>query len=85
MLYIGIDLGTSAVKLLWMQENEPDLFARISKIMLPKDYINYILTGVHCTDYTPPITTVPFFPVSYRGSISLRSTGLSGRNFSRGA
>ena len=44
--------GFTAPKLLWMRENEPDLFARIAKIMLPKDYINYILTGVHCTDYS---------------------------------
>lgn len=42
--------GFTAPKLLWMRKNEPDLFAKISKIMLPKDYINYKLTGVHCTD-----------------------------------
>ena len=44
--------GFTAPKILWMRENEPDKFARICKIMLPKDYINYILTGVHCTDYS---------------------------------
>jgi xylulokinase len=33
-----------------MRKNEPELFARIDKIMLPKDYLNYKLTGVHCTD-----------------------------------
>ena len=44
--------GFTAPKLLWMRENEPENFARIAKIMLPKDYINYILTGVHCTDYS---------------------------------
>ena len=44
--------GFTAPKILWMRENEPDNFARIAKIMLPKDYINYILTGVHCTDYS---------------------------------
>ncbi len=44
--------GFTAPKLLWMQENEPDSFAKIRKIMLPKDYINYKLTGVHCTDYS---------------------------------
>lgn len=44
--------GFTAPKLLWMRENEPELFARIRKIMLPKDYINYRLTGVHCTDYS---------------------------------
>jgi len=44
--------GFTAPKILWMRENEPDNFAKIAKIMLPKDYINYILTGVHCTDYS---------------------------------
>ncbi len=44
--------GFTAPKLLWMRGNEPELFARIEKIMLPKDYINYMLTGVHCTDYS---------------------------------
>ncbi len=44
--------GFTAPKILWMKENEPELFAKINKIMLPKDYINYILTGVHCTDYS---------------------------------
>ena len=42
--------GFTAPKLLWMKENEPDNFARIAKIMLPKDYIAYKLSGVHCTD-----------------------------------
>ena len=42
--------GFTAPKLLWMKKHEPELFARIDKIMLPKDYINYRLTGVHCTD-----------------------------------
>lgn len=44
--------GFTAPKILWVRENEPEHFARISKIMLPKDYINYILTGVHCCDYS---------------------------------
>ena len=44
--------GFTAPKLLWMQKNEPELFAKISKIMLPKDYITYCLTGVHATDYS---------------------------------
>jgi len=42
--------GFTAPKLLWMRRHEPELFARIGKIMLPKDYVNYMLTGVHCTD-----------------------------------
>jgi len=44
--------GFTAPKILWMQENEPENFAKIAKIMLPKDYINYILTGVHACDYS---------------------------------
>ncbi|HIT34183.1 MAG TPA: xylulokinase [Candidatus Faecousia intestinigallinarum] len=44
--------GFTAPKILWMRENEPENFARIAKIMLPKDYINYVLTGVHCCDYS---------------------------------
>ena len=44
--------GFTAPKLLWMKKNEPENFARIKKIMLPKDYINYRLTGVHACDYS---------------------------------
>jgi len=44
--------GFTAPKILWMKENEPDLFETISKIMLPKDYINYMLTGIHSCDYS---------------------------------
>ena len=44
--------GFTAPKILWMRENEPENFGKIAKIMLPKDYINYILTGVHCCDYS---------------------------------
>ena len=44
--------GFTAPKILWMEENEPENFAKIAKIMLPKDYINYILTGVHACDYS---------------------------------
>ena len=42
--------GFTAPKLLWVKNKEPENFARIAKIMLPKDYIAYKLTGVHCTD-----------------------------------
>lgn len=42
--------GFTAPKLLWVKNKEPENFAKIAKIMLPKDYIAYRLTGVHCTD-----------------------------------
>lgn len=42
--------GFTAPKLLWMRKHEPDNFAKISKIMLPKDYLAYRLSGSFCTD-----------------------------------
>jgi len=42
--------GFTAPKILWVKNKEPENFARIKKIMLPKDYLAYRLTGVHCTD-----------------------------------
>lgn len=42
--------GFTAPKILWVKENESDNFNKIKKIMLPKDYIAYKLSGVHCTD-----------------------------------
>ncbi|MBE5868172.1 MAG: xylulokinase [Lachnospiraceae bacterium] len=44
--------GFTAPKILWLKNNEPENFTKISKIMLPKDYINYKLTGAYCTDYS---------------------------------
>ncbi|MCR5178376.1 MAG: xylulokinase [Lachnospiraceae bacterium] len=42
--------GFTAPKILWVEKNEPENFRRIKKIMLPKDYLAYKLTGVHATD-----------------------------------
>ena len=42
--------GFTAPKLLWIKKHEPENFARIRRIMLPKDYLAYRLTGVHATD-----------------------------------
>ena len=44
--------GFTAPKILWLRENERENFERIAKIMLPKDYVNYILTGIHACDYS---------------------------------
>jgi xylulokinase len=38
--------GFSAPKLLWIRDNEPEVFARARTLLLPKDYIRYLLTGV---------------------------------------
>lgn len=42
--------GFTAPKILWVKENEPENFKRIKKIMLPKDYLAYKLSGTHCSD-----------------------------------
>src|SRR5699024_9275214 len=44
--------GFTAPKILWIKENEPENFTKIQKIMLPKDYLAYCLSGTFCTDYS---------------------------------
>lgn len=39
----------TAAKLAWVKDNEPELFSRIDKVMLPGDYIAMRLTGEACT------------------------------------
>jgi xylulokinase len=47
----AIAVGFTASKVLWLKENEPDNYARIDKILLPHDYINYWLTGEKKAEY----------------------------------
>ena len=42
--------GYTAPKLLWLAAHEPALFARVAKVLLPKDYVRLRLTGEHATD-----------------------------------
>lgn len=42
--------GFTAPKILWMKEIEPGNYKKITKIMLPKDYLAYRLSGSFCTD-----------------------------------
>jgi xylulokinase len=42
--------GFTAPKLLWLRRHEPDTYARIVRIALPKDYVRLRLCGVHATD-----------------------------------
>ena len=57
--------GFTAPKLLWMHENEPENFAHIRKICLPKDYLAYRLTGVFSTDCSDASGTL-LFDVAHR-------------------
>ncbi len=42
--------GFTAPKLLWLRRHEPDVYARIAHVLLPKDYVRLRLTGEHATD-----------------------------------
>lgn len=44
--------GFTAPKILWLKKNKPEIFKRIDKILLPKDYVRYKLTGIYATDYS---------------------------------
>ncbi|MGC9358784.1 MAG: xylulokinase [Anaerolineae bacterium] len=42
--------GFTAPKIVWTRENEPEIYAKAAKILLPKDYIRYRLTGSYVTE-----------------------------------
>jgi xylulokinase len=50
--------GFTAPKLLWLRHHEPDVYARIARIALPKDYVRLRLTGEHATDVSDASGTV---------------------------
>jgi xylulokinase len=43
--------GYTASKILWLKRHEPDNFSRLATVLLPHDYINYMLTGVAAMEY----------------------------------
>ena len=52
--------GFTAPKLLWMRQEEPELFSRIAHVLLPKDYLNHLLTGAYATDVSDASGTLLF-------------------------
>jgi xylulokinase len=50
--------GFTAPKILWVQENEPEVFARVRHILLPKDYVRYKLTGDFAMDVADAAGTI---------------------------
>ncbi|MFU2317714.1 xylulokinase [Rahnella sp. PCH160] len=50
--------GFTAPKLLWLRENEPELFAKIDKVLLPKDYLRWLMTGVFASDMSDAAGTM---------------------------
>ncbi len=56
--------GFTLPKLLWVRDNEPRNFARVRKMLLPKDYIRFCLTGEHATEVSDASGTALFDVVS---------------------
>ncbi len=52
--------GFTAPKILWVQENEPEIFAQVKQILLPKDYVRFKLTGDYATDKAGAAGTILF-------------------------
>ena len=52
--------GFTAPKLLWLARHEPDVYRRIDRIMLPKDYVRLRLCGAHATDVADASGTLLF-------------------------
>ena len=42
--------GFTAPKLVWLREHEPEIFARVAQVLLPKDYLNFWLSGTRASD-----------------------------------
>ena len=68
--------GFTAPKLLWMARHEPELYARVRSVMLPKDYVRLRLCGERATDVTDASGTLWFDVARARWServVSMRS------------
>ncbi|MDX9975241.1 MAG: xylulokinase [FCB group bacterium] len=52
--------GFTAPKILWLRENEPEVYERVKRVLLPKDYIRYELTGEYATDVADASGTLLF-------------------------
>lgn len=55
-----INSGFWLPSLLWMREHEPELYAKIRRLALPKDYLRYKMTGEYATDYSDASATLMF-------------------------
>jgi xylulokinase len=60
--------GFTAPKLLWLRAHEPDVYARIRHVLLPKDYVRFRLTGEHAIDVADASGTLLFDVANRRWS-----------------
>ena len=52
--------GFTLPKLLWVRDNEPELYDRVRKVLLPKDYLRFQLTGEYATEVSDASGTALF-------------------------
>jgi len=52
--------GFTAPKLVWVRDNEPDIWSRVAHVLLPKDYVRLRLTGAHAMDKADGAGTILF-------------------------
>jgi xylulokinase len=63
--------GFTLPKLLWVRDNEPALYERVRKVLLPKDYVRFRLTGEFATEVSDASGTALFDVVNRRWSFEL--------------
>jgi xylulokinase len=66
--------GFTAPKILWVRQNEPEIYERIAHVLLPKDYIRFRLTGEHATEVSDASGTSLFDVENRRWSTSMAET-----------
>lgn len=62
MLRNPLSVGFQLLSLLWVQEHEPEIYSHIHRILLPKDYVRYRLTGELATEATDASATLAYSP-----------------------
>jgi xylulokinase len=65
--------GYTAPKVLWLRNHQPRLFARVRHVLLPKDYVNFRLTGVFAAEVSDASGTLLFDVAGRRWSTELMS------------
>ena len=73
--------GFTLPKLLWVQEHEPDVWARVSSVLLPKDYIRLRLTGERATDVADASGTLLFDVAQRRWSAPMLAAAEIDQNY----
>ncbi|KFL27894.1 xylulose kinase [Devosia sp. 17-2-E-8] len=69
--------GFTAPKLLWVRKHEPEIFARTAKVLLPKDYVRFLLTGAFVSEMSDASGTLWLDVVKRDWSDALlKATGL---------